>query len=342
MIVSLGDLMVDAYFQIPDRRNPRTDTQGRVELAAGGSAANFAVWIARHGRKSGLIGRVGHDFLGRALVADLEHEGVCPYLVFDPDPDYGTGRVGVIVAADGERDMVCDRRANARLSVEDIPEHVVAGAEWLHVSGYVFLEEAPAKAARHSIDIACEAGVPVSVDPAAYSFIHALGRQAFLKLCDGATVILPNLDEGRAMTGLEQPEDIASCLLDHFPVVALKLGADGCLGMARQWAGMAGITGAAGSMGAGAGVAAGAGAAGRADAAGRAGGVDAGGHVLEKGLVAAVGFAAVPTRVVDTTGAGDAFDAGFVLEYSRGAGLAASLARGNEMGARVVSRMGAR
>ena len=336
MIVSLGDLMVDAYFQIPDRRNPRTDTQGRVELAAGGSAANFAVWIARHGRKSGLIGRVGCDFLGRALVADLEHEGVCPYLAFDPDLDYGTGRVGVIVAADGERDMVCDRRANARLSVEDVPEHVVAGAEWLHVSGYVFLEEAPAEAARHAIDIACEAGIPVSIDPAAYSFIHAQGRQAFLKLCEGATVILPNLDEGRAMTGLEQPEDIASCLLDHFPVVALKLGADGCLGMARQWAGMAGSTGAAGSIGAGAEAAAGAGAAGRADAA------NAGGHALEKGLVAAVRFAAVPTRVVDTTGAGDAFDAGFVLEYSRGAGLAASLARGNEMGARVVSRMGAR
>ena len=308
MIVSLGDLMVDAYFQIPDRRNPRTDTQGRVDLAAGGSAANFAVWIARHGRKSGLIGRVGDDFLGRALFADLEHEGVCPYLVFDPDPDYGTGRVGVIVAVDGERDMVCDRRANARLSVDDIPEDVVAGAEWLHVSGYVFLEEAPAKAARYCIDMAREAGVPVSVDPAAYSFIQTLGREAFLNLCEGATVILPNLDEGRAMTGLEQPEDIASCLLDHFPVVALKLGAGGCLGMARQWSG----TGTAG--------------------------ISTG----EKGFVAAVRFAAVPAEVIDTTGAGDAFDAGFVLEYSLGAGLAASLARANEMGARVVARIGAR
>jgi sugar/nucleoside kinase (ribokinase family) len=251
---------------------------------------------------------VGDDFLGRALFADLEHEGVCPYLVFDPDPDYGTGRVGVIVAADGERDMVCDRRANARLSVDDIPEDVVAGAEWLHVSGYVFLEEAPAKAARYCIDMAREAGVPVSVDPAAYSFIQTLGREAFLNLCEGATVILPNLDEGRAMTGLEQPEDIASCLLDHFPVVALKLGAGGCLGMARQWSG----TGTAG--------------------------ISTG----EKGFVAAVRFAAVPAEVIDTTGAGDAFDAGFVLEYSLGAGLAASLARANEMGARVVARIGAR
>lgn len=311
MIVSLGDVMIDAYFQLPDRRNPRTDTRGRVELAAGGSAANFAVWIARHGRKSGLIGRVGSDFLGRGLAADLESEGVCLYLALDPDPEYGTGRVGVIVAADGERDMVCDRRANTRLSAEDIPEHVVAGAEWLHVSGYVFLEQSPARAARRCIDTAREAGVPVSVDPAAYSFIRALGRRAFLELCEGATVILPNLDEGRAMTGLERPEDVAARLLDHFPVVALKLGADGCLGMARQWAGMAGTVG-------------------------------SGATAREKGLVASVRFAAVPSQVVDTTGAGDAFDAGFVLEYSRGAGLAASLARANEMGARVVWKMGAR
>ena len=340
--------MVDAYFQIPDRRNPRTDTRGRVELAAGGSAANFAVWIARHGRRSGLIGRVGDDFLGRALVADLKREGVCPYLAFDPDPEHGTGRVGVIVAADGERDMVCDRRANARLSVEDIPEDVVSGAEWLHVSGYVFLEDAPAKAARHCINVAREAGIPVSIDPAAYSFIQALGRQAFFKLCEGAAVILPNLDEGRAMTGLERPEDIASCLLDHFPVVALKLGADGCLGMARQWAGMAGsagipgsagIAGAVGAMGAGAdavarpGVVAGT---------GPAPGWGADRQAREKGLVARVRFAAVPAQVVDTTGAGDAFDAGFVLEYSRGAGLAASLALANEMGARAVSKIGAR
>lgn len=325
MIVSLGDIMIDAYFQIPDERNPRTDTRGRVELAAGGSAANFAVWIARHGRKSGLIGRVGDDFLGRALAADLEHEGVCPYLASDPAPEYGTGRVGVIVAADGERDMVCDRRANARLSVEDIPEDVVAGAEWLHVSGYVFLEETPARAARYCIDLAREAKVPVSIDPAAYSFIQALGRQAFLKLCEGATVILPNLDEGRAMTGLEQPLDIASALLDYFPAVALKLGADGCLGMARQWAGVGAPVAGTAATGT--------------TETGTAGVSTA---ASEKGLVATVRFAAVPTAVIDTTGAGDAFDAGFVLEYSRGAGLAAGLARANEMGARVVSRVGAR
>ncbi len=311
MIVSIGDVMIDAYFQVPDHRNPRTDTHGRVELAAGGSAANFAVWVARHGRMSGLIGCVGDDFLGRGLAAELEAEGVCPYLTFDPDPECGTGRVGVIVAANGERDMICDRRANTRLSPEDIPEEVVAGAKWLHVSGYAFLEKSPAKAVRRGIDIAREAGVPVSIDPAAYSFIQALGRQAFLELCSGATVILPNLDEGRAMTGLGRPEDVAACLLDHFPVVGLKLGGDGCLGMARQWTRMAGMTG-------------------------------AGARAGEKGPQATVRFAAAPTQVVDTTGAGDAFDAGFVIEYSRGAGLAASLARGNEMGARAVSKMGAR
>ncbi len=48
-----------------------------------------------------------------------------------------------------------------------------------------------------------------------------------------------------------------------------------------------------------------------------------------------------PAEVVDTTGAGDAFGAGFVMAYSRGAGLAESLARGNQLGAAAVSRVGA-
>lgn len=291
LILSLGDVMIDAYFFTPNSRYPRTDTVGCVELAAGGSAANFAVWVARYGNASGLIGRVGDDFLGHALVKELESEGVQPFLVFDPE--CATGRVGVIISEDGERDMICDRRANTRLSPDDIPEEVIRQAQWLHISGYAFFEPGPARAARRAMETSLAAGIPVSVDPAAYSFINAVGRSDFLKLCAGATVILPNLDEGRAMTGFSDPLDIANSLVEYFPVVALKLGAGGCLGVSR--------------------------------------------HEPEP-----IRLPPIPTEVVDTTGAGDAFGAGFVMAYSHGEGLAASLARGNQLGATAVSRVGAR
>ncbi|NLH86785.1 MAG: sugar kinase [Firmicutes bacterium] len=290
LILGLGDVMIDAYFFTPDSRHPRTDTVGRVELAAGGSAANFAVWVARHSHASGLIGRVGDDFLGHALVEELESEGVQPFIVFDTE--CGTGRVGVIVSEDGERDMICDRRANTRLSPDDIPCEAIRKARWLHISGYAFFEPGPAGAARRAMETALAAGVPISVDPAAYSFINAVGRGDFLRLCSGATVILPNLDEGRAMTGLSRPLDIAKSLAEDFPVVALKLGAAGCIGLSQN-------------------------------------------------EPEPIRLPPVPAEVVDTTGAGDAFGAGFVMACSRGAGLAESLARGNQLGAAAVSRVGA-
>jgi sugar/nucleoside kinase (ribokinase family) len=51
--------------------------------------------------------------------------------------------------------------------------------------------------------------------------------------------------------------------------------------------------------------------------------------------------AAEPIAVVDTTGAGDAFDAAFLVEHLSGSDLARALAAGNRLGARVASRLGA-
>lgn len=295
MIFSIGDIMIDAYFQMPNSINPRTDTHGHIDLVPGGSAANFAVWTARQGAPSAFVGRVGDDFLGHGLDSDLRREGVQPFLSFDRDFD--TGRVGVMVSPGGERNMVCDRRANTRLCPDDVPEQAIADAEWLHVSGYAMFEPDPRRAARRAIEIASEAGVPVSIDPAAYAFIRSLGAAEFVKMCKGATVIVPNRDEAAALTGLEGPEEMTLALAELFPVVALKLGGEGSMGMDR----------------------------------------------LSQGAPAEPVFARpVDVEAIDTNGAGDAFNAGFVFAYLKGEGLEAALHRGNELGAHVVGRRGAR
>lgn len=49
---------------------------------------------------------------------------------------------------------------------------------------------------------------------------------------------------------------------------------------------------------------------------------------------------AVPVKAVDTTGAGDAFNAGFLSAWLAGRPLAACLAEGNAMGARAISGRG--
>ncbi|MCB5945430.1 adenosine kinase [Acidocella sp. KAb 2-4] len=67
---------------------------------------------------------------------------------------------------------------------------------------------------------------------------------------------------------------------------------------------------------------------------------EAGSVVLQNGRSVAV--PAVPVEVVDTTGAGDAYAAGFLAAYTRGASLAEAGALGAKAAALAISRIGAR
>jgi fructokinase len=62
--------------------------------------------------------------------------------------------------------------------------------------------------------------------------------------------------------------------------------------------------------------------------------------ILSEGKL--VEIAAAPTMVVDTTGAGDAYAAGFLAAYTRGAGLEAAGNLGAKAAGLAISRIGAR
>ena len=140
--------------------------------------------------------------------AALEQFGVDTWLTCDDA--VATGTIVVLVSPDGERSMFTDRGANRGLRAADLPARLLDDARLLHVSGYQLFEPGTRSAVRHLWATALEAGVPTSVDPASVAGLREVGRQSFLEWTSGAQIVFPNLDEGRLLTGRDQPEAIVA------------------------------------------------------------------------------------------------------------------------------------
>jgi sugar/nucleoside kinase (ribokinase family) len=285
-IVVLGDLMVDVVVRLSGPLAQASDAPAEISFRGGGSAANTAAWLAAAGAEVTLVGRAGADERGRAAVEELGAAGVDARVTLDDH--LPTGTCLVLIEPNGERTMAPDAGANDGLTVEDLPDDVLAEAAQLHVAGYALLRDGSRPAARAAIERALERGLGVSVDPSS----SALLGGAFLDLAEGAELLLPNASEAHALTGDLDPEAAARALAERFGEVVVTLGPGGAL-----WTD--------------------------------------GAEVLRAGAVAV-------DEVEDTTGAGDAFTAGFLDGRISGTSTAEALAAGCRLAARAVSGPGAR
>lgn len=219
-LLAVGDVMLDVRVEAGALARGG-DVHGRVVVRPGGSAANAAVWAAWAGAEAAVIGRVGDDVAGRVLREALAERGVRGELAVDPEAPTGTM---LVVREAGERSMVADRGANARLSPSDLPERLEAGA--VLVSGYVLLQEGSRPAALAALERAA-AGL-VAVDAASWPLLSAYGVERFLADIARANVLLANEREARTLTGREGAE-AARALGDRRRIAAVKLGARGAV-----------------------------------------------------------------------------------------------------------------
>jgi ribokinase len=142
-------------------------------------------------------------------------------------PGASTGTIISLVEADGERSMLADRGANLALQPGDVP--VPGPGGHLHLSGYTLLDDGPRPAGLAALAAARDAGCTVSVDPASTGPLRAYGVDRWLADTAAATLLLPNVDEARLLTGCADPADAARALAGRHPVVVISLGAEGAL-----------------------------------------------------------------------------------------------------------------
>ena len=227
MIVVVGDIAVDIISVLREPLARGSDAAADIRIMPGGSGANAAVWLARIGQPVTFVGRVGADYFGEWLAADLVAEGVRPQLAIDGS--LRTSVIQVLVEPGGERTMIPDRGANAVWSVDDIPEAIIAQARMVHVVGYVLLDPQSQAGARQAMAYPRAHGVPISLDPSSHAPIQRLGSDSFWSLAGHVEVLLPNRFEASALTGEPDAGAALRRLRRHADVVAIKLDRDGCI-----------------------------------------------------------------------------------------------------------------
>ena len=225
----VGDFAWDVLIRTNSALQRGGDTFGEVALLPGGSGANVAVWAARAGLSAHFVGKVGRDRLGQLAVEDLDGEGVGHHLVESESNQ--TGSVAVFVDHTGERSMVSGHGADFFLLPSELPRSTISMARHLHLTAWSFFTDPPRAAAREAARLAVEAGATVSFDPASFQMIESMGVERFLAVTTdlGIDVFFPNKEEGSALTGTKEPDEIAASLAEWFPqaMIVLKLDADG-------------------------------------------------------------------------------------------------------------------
>ncbi len=224
-VVVVGDVATDVVAVLAGAPAPGSDRPASIRSRGGGAGANVAVHLAQLGTPVLLAGCIGDDAPGAGLVAELTAAGVG--LALRTVPGAATGTIVSLVEPGGQRSMLADRGANLDLRPDDVPTPSPGGH--LHVSGYTLLDPGPRAAGLAALAAAAAAGCTVSVDPASTGPLAAYGVDRWLADTAGATVLLPNADEARLLTGCGDPADAARALAERHTVVAVSLGADGAL-----------------------------------------------------------------------------------------------------------------
>ncbi len=286
-VLVVGDVIRDILVipEGPIRRG--SDVNASIQIVPGGSGANQAKWLAHQGVEVTLAARVGAADLN-TLEKEFSRAGVNPALT--GDRAFETGTLINISEPGGERSFLTDRGANRNLSIDDISDEVLAATDLLLLSGYLFFAESGRQTALDLIAWAQRVNVRTAVDAASAGYIADVGVSAFLKWTSGVDVLFANEEEAQLLSGKAALDEQLTVLLDHFPQVVIKQGADG------------------------------------ATSARRGGASD---HA-----------SAVVAECVDSTGAGDAFAAGFLAAFLRGEDELACLTSGNLAASIAVGQLG--
>ncbi|MCB8874485.1 carbohydrate kinase family protein [Acidisoma silvae] len=224
-VASFGELLIDMV--------PLPSTGG-LNFAAkpGGAPGNAAVGLGKLGRSACMLSKVGDDAFGRLLTDTIAASGASVEHVV-VSQDHRTGLAVVTLDAQGDRDFLFYRQdcADANYAPEEVAEDVIRQARMLHVNSLIMSAPTAARAQRHAIAVAQDAGIMISVDPnlrpLLWDSTEAMVAAA-REVIAVANILKVGADELAIITGIDDPiAALESLWHDGLRVAAITAGAAG-------------------------------------------------------------------------------------------------------------------
>ena len=183
----------------------------RVELTLGGCASNVSINLARLEIPTGLCGCVGDDAFSDHILRSLANPLVDVSGVRRVS-NSGPG-CSIIVNVKGEdRRFVSTTGANAQFAITDVPESWTNEAEILYVGGYLMMERLETSATVEYFKAFQARGGKTILDVVLYgSRPYWSVLEPLMPYCD---YFMPNEDEGRVISGYQDPVDQAKFFVD--------------------------------------------------------------------------------------------------------------------------------
>jgi 2-dehydro-3-deoxygluconokinase len=224
-LVALGEPLIE-FNQI------RPDDAAGYRQGFGGDTSNCTIAAARLGARTAYVTRLGDDAFGRLFIALWRAEGVDVGGV-GTDAGAPTGIYFVTHGAHGhEFSYLRTGSAASRMRPGDLPLDVIRGTKVLHVSGISqAISSVACDTVFAAIDAARSAGAKISYDSNLRLKLWPLPRAravitSTIALCDW---FVPSLEEAAQLSGAGEPQAILDwCHARGAPLVALKMGAEGC------------------------------------------------------------------------------------------------------------------
>lgn len=263
---------------------------GPAVQLSGGSAGNTIAGLASLGARTGYVGKVKEDALGRIFRHDISAAGV-RFPTHSASDGPATARCLIFVTPDAQRTMNTYLGACVNLTPDDVDEELIRAAKITYLEGYLY-DPPQAKAAFHR----------------AAEIAHAAGRKVALSLSDSFCVnryrnefhdlarlhvdyLFANENEITALYETDF-DDALSRIVDEVEVAAVTRGAAGSVIATK----------------------------------------------IEKLRIAA----APVSQIIDTTGAGDLYAAGFLFGLARNLSLAECGRLASLAAAEIISHYGGR